>query len=164
MSYKSIRLPAASNNILAPSSNYVRTKWWVKFDSHWLKQDRLTFTYKQVINNYFFYDKKLWSSIQGAYFMLENSLCGAVTLTKMLISENIVFIEMVLDLMPAKVLVIWKNKIIFGAVISSPVHINNKKEDILILGKIPTGGVDNTTLTAKRNILKILLSNRVSFV
>ena len=33
---------------------------------------------------------------------------------------------------------------------SSSVHINNKKKDILILGKVPTQGLDHTTLTAER--------------
>ena len=32
---------------------------------------------------------------------------------------------------------------------SSSVHLNNKNKDILILGKEPTKGLDNTTLTAE---------------
>ena len=32
---------------------------------------------------------------------------------------------------------------------SSSVHIDNKKKDILILGKGPTQGLDNTMLTAE---------------
>ena len=42
-----------------------------------------------------------------------------------------------------------KNVIIFGADMSSSVHINNKEKDILILGFGPTQGLDNTTLTAE---------------
>ena len=42
-----------------------------------------------------------------------------------------------------------KNFIIFGADLSSPVHINNKIKDILILGEGPTQGLDDTTLTAE---------------
>ena len=41
-----------------------------------------------------------------------------------------------------------KNVIIFGAGMSSSVHIVNKNEDILILGEGPTLGLDYTTLTA----------------
>ena len=33
---------------------------------------------------------------------------------------------------------------------SSSVHINNKKNVILILGKGPTGGLDDTSLTAEK--------------
>ena len=40
--------------------------------------------------------------------------------------------------------------IIFGVGISSSVHIDNKKKDILILGKFPTQGLDDTSLTAEK--------------
>ena len=42
-----------------------------------------------------------------------------------------------------------KNAIIFGVDISSSVHIDDKKKDILILGFIPTQRLDDTTLTAE---------------
>ena len=40
-----------------------------------------------------------------------------------------------------------KNLAIFGADMSSSTHIDNTGKDILILGKGPTQGSDNTTLT-----------------
>ena len=40
-----------------------------------------------------------------------------------------------------------KNVIIFGVNVSSSVHIDDKKKYILILGKTPTQGLDDTTLT-----------------
>ena len=42
-----------------------------------------------------------------------------------------------------------KNIIIFGADMSSSVHIDNMEKDILILGKGPTEGLDDTKLTAE---------------
>ena len=42
-----------------------------------------------------------------------------------------------------------KNVIIFGVDLSSSVQIDNKKKDILILGKSPTQGLDDITLTAE---------------
>ena len=42
-----------------------------------------------------------------------------------------------------------KNVIIFEVDMSSSVHIDNKNKDILILGKGPTQGLDDTTLTAE---------------
>ena len=39
--------------------------------------------------------------------------------------------------------------IIFGAYMSSSVHVDDKYKDILILGEEPTEGLDDTTLTAK---------------
>ena len=42
-----------------------------------------------------------------------------------------------------------KNVIIFRADMSSYVHVDNKKKNILILGEGLTQGVDDTTLTAE---------------
>ena len=42
-----------------------------------------------------------------------------------------------------------KNVIIFGADMSSSVHIDNTNKDILILGEKLTQGLDDTTLTAE---------------
>ena len=42
-----------------------------------------------------------------------------------------------------------KNVIIFGADMSSYVHVDNKEKNILILGEGLTQGVDDTTLTAE---------------
>ena len=44
---------------------------------------------------------------------------------------------------------IGKNVIIFAVDMSSSVHIDNKIKDILILGKDPTQGLDDTVLTAE---------------
>ena len=41
----------------------------------------------------------------------------------------------------------FQNVIIFGADMSSSVHVDNKGKDILILGEGPAQGFDNTTLT-----------------
>ena len=43
---------------------------------------------------------------------------------------------------------IWKNVIIFGADMSSFVHIDNRRKDILILGEKATQKFDDTTKTA----------------
>ena len=42
-----------------------------------------------------------------------------------------------------------RNVIILGADMTSSVHVENKKEDILILGERPTQGLDHVTLTAE---------------
>ena len=45
-----------------------------------------------------------------------------------------------------------ENVIIFGADMSSSVHVDNKGKDILILGEGLTQGLDDTTLTVEANI------------
>ena len=70
-----------------------------------------------------------------------------------------------------------KNVIIFGADMSSPVHFDNKKKDILVLGEGPTQGLyNNTTITAeahylfnftksgKRFVLSLYYNGRNSFL
>ena len=44
---------------------------------------------------------------------------------------------------------ICKNVIIFGVDESSSAYVDNKKEDILILGKGPTDGLHDTTIVAE---------------
>ena len=39
---------------------------------------------------------------------------------------------------------------------SSSVHVNNKKKDILILGEDPTQGLDDTELNAEKNVFNQL--------
>ena len=41
-----------------------------------------------------------------------------------------------------------KNVTVFGVDMSSSVHVDNKKKDLLILGEAPTQELDDTTLTA----------------
>ena len=41
-----------------------------------------------------------------------------------------------------------KNVIIFGADMSSSVHIDNKNKDILFIGEGPRQGIDDTTIRA----------------
>ena len=69
----------------------------------------------------------------------------------MLISINI--LDVVLDLIEKGSYSfgneIGRNLMIFGVYMSSCSHIDNKKKDILILGKGPTQGLEHT-LTAKK--------------
>ena len=42
-----------------------------------------------------------------------------------------------------------QNVLIFGVDMSSSAHIDNKKKDILVLGKGPTQGLEHTLITEK---------------
>ena len=50
-----------------------------------------------------------------------------------------------------------QNVIIFGVDVSSSVHVDNKKKYILILGKGPTQGLGEHSLTGENSIQLILL-------
>ena len=45
-----------------------------------------------------------------------------------------------------------KNVVFFGANMSSSVHVDNNKKDILILGEGLAQGLDDTTLTSEKKI------------
>ena len=45
-----------------------------------------------------------------------------------------------------------KSVIVFGVDMSSSVHVDNKKKDILILGEGPTQGLGDTILTTEKSI------------
>ena len=66
---ESIRRPSASNNNFSLALNHFSTTLQVKSDGHCLKQDKITFTHKQVANIYL----NLNLYIQGAAFRLGNS-------------------------------------------------------------------------------------------
>ena len=56
-----------------------------------------------------------------------------------------------------------QNVIKFGVDMSSSVHIDNKKKDLLILGEGPTQGLDRTTSTAEKKYSFNFTRSRKSF-
>ena len=53
--------------------------------------------------------------------------------------------------------------IIFAVDMSSPVHVDNKKKDILILDEGPTQGLDSTILTAEKKYSIDFTENNTKF-
>ena len=105
---------------------------------------------KKVINLYISYMLNPWLRNWNTDFKLKNCLFGSVKLIQ--INTNIV--AAAYDLIPVQNFSftdgsMGRNIIIFGADMSSPVHIDNKNKDILISGEEPTQGLDDTTLTAE---------------
>ena len=88
MSDESIKTPATFHNSLAPALHLINTKLRVKFNSHCLKQDKVTFTHKIVVNFHLVYEINLLLYIQGADFTLGNSLFGSARLNKNADSEK----------------------------------------------------------------------------
>ena len=87
-------------------------------------------------------------------FTLKNCLFGSVKLPKNADRDKEVYSDYGIrfDLRSEFSLTdgsVGKNVIIFGVDMSSSVHIDNKKKDILIPGLDPTQGLDDLTLTAE---------------
>ena len=107
-----------------------------------------------MLNFFIVYELDSWSRDLGTDFTLGGCLFGGVKLAKNADPDKYVYsgygtgfdtcIEH--SLRNGSV---GKNVIIFGVDISSSMHIDNKEKVILILGKCPTQGLNNTTLTAE---------------
>ena len=144
--------------ILTPLIDYYGSKVRVKFNKGCLKQpNKLAFDYGRKVNIYIIYELGASSSNDNNP-TLKNCLFRAVTLTKNADIEKygysgygIGFDRRGSFSFPGGGF--GQNVLIFGADMSSSVHVNNKKKDILILGKGPTQGLEYT-LTAEKNIFE----------
>ena len=132
---------AASRYKVTPQLSYHGTKTKVEFNGSCLKQDSVTFNQGKTVNIYIVYEINKDINISD-YPILANSLFGVVRLTKNPdINKNnhsgyrIGFDRKGFFSIGNEV---GRNVIIFGVDMCSSSHINNKKKDILILGKGPT--------------------------
>ena len=139
--------------IFNPRLNYNDTKIKVQFIGSCLKQPKLMFTHEKIVNIYIVYELGAFSS-HSSDPTIKNCLFGAVTLTKNADIEKykysgcgIGFDRRSSFSFPSGGFA--QNVLIFGADMSSSIHIDNKKKDILVLGRGPTQGLEST-LTAEK--------------
>ena len=133
--------------------SYHNTKIRVKFNGGCLKQPKISYTHGTIVNIYIVYQLGASNSHSNDP-TLKNSLFGAVTLTKNADVDKhgysgygIGFDRRSSFSFPSGGF--GQNVLIFGADMSSSIHIDNKKKDILVLGKGPTQGLEHT-LTAEK--------------
>ena len=122
-------------------------------DGSCLKQDKITYIRGAIVNIYTVY--KINSTLNSFDPTLENGLFGSVKLTKNTDIKKCKYSGYDIGF-DSKGTFMFSNSqfacnvIIFGADMSSSVHVDNKIKDILILGEDPNQGVDGTTLTAEK--------------
>ena len=143
------------NQSITPSLEYHGTKTIVRFNGSCLKQDKVTFNHGKIVNIYIVYELSMFRV--GSFFTLEDCLFGAVNLTKNADIDNhkysgygIEFDRLGSFSYPG--IGSGKNVIIFGVDMSLSVHVDNKRKDILILGKGPTKVLSEHSLTAEKNL------------
>ena len=139
MSDEKINSITASNHIITPSLDYLGPKIRVKFNESCLKQDKITYIHGKIINIYIVYETSKNYNI-SSYPTLENCLFGAVSLTKNADIDRYKYSGYGtgfdrLGEFSFGTRGFGRNVIIFGANMSSSVHANNKKNNILVLGK-----------------------------
>ena len=125
----------------------------MEFNGSSLKQDKIMYTHGKVVNIYIVYELT-GSNSDDNDPTIKNSLFGAVTFTKNADIDKygysgygIGFDRRGSFSFPGGGF--GQNVIIFGADMSSSIHIDNKKKDILVLGRGPTQGLEST-LTAEK--------------
>ena len=143
----------ASNYKNTPELSCYGTKIRVEFNGSCLKQDKVTYNHRKIVNIHIVYEIRNNYNISN-YPTLENCLFGAVSLTKNADIDQCKYSGYGIGFDRKGGFSFCngygKNVIIFGANMNSSVHVDNKKKDILILGKGPTQGLDGTTLTAEK--------------
>ena len=142
------------------------TKTRVKFNENSLKQDSVTFNHKKVVSIYIVYEISKSININDN-LTLEKFLFGAVRLTKNADIDKYKYSGYGIGFDRKGFFSIGnevgKNVIIFRVDMSSSSHNDNEKKDILILGKGPTQGLEQS-LTAENCIQLILPKKTQNFV
>ena len=132
LSAETIKPPTTSDNSFTPELSYIDYRIRVKFTGSCLKQPKVTYTHKKVVNIYIVYE--LWAST--SYIddpTLTNCLFGAVTLSKYADVDKygysgygIGFDKRGSFSFPG--VGYGQNVLIFGVDMSSSPHIDNKKK------------------------------------
>ena len=153
ISNESIKPPITSDNSLNPESNYYGTKTRIKFTKSCLKQSSHFLTHKDIVNIYIVCELAA-SSLYVSDPTLKKILFGAVTLSKNADIEKYKYSGYVIgfDRRSSYSFLgggVGQNVLIFGAYMSTSIHIDNKGKDILVLGRGPTQGLEST-LTAEK--------------
>ena len=142
--------------------DYYGSKVRVKFNKGCLKQlNNLTYHYASRVNIYIVYELGA-SSSNNSNTSIKKCLFGAITLTKNADIEKygysgfgIGFDRRSSFSFPSGGF--GQNVLIFGVDMSSSSHIDNKKKNILVLGKGPTQGLEHTLTADKMYSINFLL-------
>ena len=123
------------------------------FNGHCLINNNISIP-KKVINLYISYILNSCLRNLNTDFALKNCLIGSVKLTKSADPDKYKCSGYSIGFYSCSEFLfkdasMGKNVIIFGADMSSSVHIDNKNKDILILGEGTTQGLDDTALTSE---------------
>ena len=164
VSNESVEPPTTSNNSPNPRLSYNDTKIKVQFTESCLKQPKFTFTHKKVVNIYIVYELGTSSSNVNDP-TIKNCLFGAVTLTKNADIEKYKYSGYGIGFDRRSCFSFTsggfgKNVLIFGADMSTSIHIDNKKKDILVLGRGPTQGLESTLSAEKMHSINFTVTKK----
>ena len=152
LSDETIQPPVTNNYKLNPKTSYYGTKARLQFRGSCLKQDKSTLNHGKIVNIYIVSElDKLYNK---THLTLVNCLFGAVSITKNADIDKNRYSGYGIGFDRTSIYSVGngfgRNVIIFGVDMSSSVHIDNKKKDILVPGKGPTQGLGEHSLTAEK--------------
>ena len=143
----------ASSYKITPELSFYGTKTRVEFNGSCLKQDEVTNNHGTIVNIYIVYEISKNYNISG-YPTLENCLFGAVSLTKNADIDQYKYSGYGIGFDRHGEFSfgngLGKNCTIFGTDLSSSSHANDKKNNILALGKDFVQGINGTTIYAEK--------------
>ena len=163
LSAESIKPPTTSDNSLTQALNYYGNKVRVKFTGSCLKQQKNSYTHLNIVNVYFVHELGSSTSHNNDP-TLKNYLFGAVTLTKNSDIDEYGYSGYGPGFDRRSSFLFScggfrQNVLIFGVDLSSSAHIDNKKKDILVLGKGPTQGLEHTLAAEKMYSINFTVSS-----
>ena len=140
----------------------------VKFSGSYLKHNKFTYSHGTIVNIYIAYEISKNYNI-SSYPTSENCLFGAVNLTKNADVDQHKYSRYGIGFdrhgqFGFGSRGFGRNAIIFGVDLSSSVHANNKKDNILVLGKDFIQGINGTTIYAEKMYLINFTENNKKFV
>ena len=129
----------ASNYSVTPFLDYCGTKTRVEVSGSCLKQDKITYTHRKVVKIYIVYEISKSINISD-YATLENCLFGVFSLTKNADIDKYGYSRYGIEFdrhgsFSFSGTGLGRNVIIFGQDMSPSTKIDNRKKNILILGK-----------------------------
>ena len=155
MSNKTIKPPFRTNHSLSSKLVWLNNSIIrLRFKKSCLKQDKVTFTPKNIVNLFFLYELDIWSQDLNADITLKDCLFGAVNLTKNSDPDKHSYLGYGIGFDSRSPLFYpnfyWgKNVAIFGVNNSSSMHIDKRRKNILVLVEGPTQGLDDASITAE---------------
>ena len=168
LSNESIRPPTTTNNSLTPELNHYGAKTRVKFTRNCLKQSDHIYTHKKVVNIYIVYELAA-SSSHDSDPAIKKCLFGAVTLTKNADIEKCKYSGYSIGFDRRSSFSFTgggfgQNVLIFGADMSSSIHIDNNGKDILVLGRGPAQGLESTLTAEKMYSINFTITKKKKIV
>ena len=154
LSAELIEPPSTSNISISPQFSFFQL----------LKQPKISYTHKKVVNTYIVYELGATGS-NNSDPTLKRYLFGAITLTKNADIDKyeysgygIGFDRRSSFLFPGDGF--GQNVLIFGANMSSSTHVDNNKKDILVLRKGPTQRLEHTLTAEKMHSINFTVTKK----